>query len=344
VTSQRLTTRVLAIDPISPSARVLDEAAEILLRGGLVAFATETVYGLGAVASDVDAVERIFSAKGRPGQNPLIVHVADPVQARQCATEWPPQAELLARRFWPGPLTLVLSRAPAIPDLVTAGRQTVGVRVPASKVALGLIERSGKPLAAPSANRSNRISPTRAEHVMESLGGHIDLILDSGPTRIGLESTVLDLTTAPPRILRPGPISKRELEEVLGGEAVAELSALVSPDPPSSPGQLPVHYAPRTSSFRVDSLEELTRVACLDDKVLLVIGKHQGAIAVPAAHRFALETPDEADRSLYHVMHQCDALGVASIVVVMPRDEPEWQAVRDRLTRATRPLAEFEEP
>ncbi len=197
---------------------MLDAAVQTWLRGGLVAFATETVYGLGGIATDVESVARIFEAKGRPAINPLIVHVASIAQARDCVTEWPVAAESLARRFWPGPLTLVLNRADIIPDLVTAGKDTVAVRVPAGKVALALLERLGLPISAPSANRSNRLSPTRAEHVLADLDGRIDLIIDSGPTAIGLESTVLDLTTTPPRLLRPGPITSRELEAVLGIE------------------------------------------------------------------------------------------------------------------------------
>ena len=188
-------------------------------RGGLVAFATETVYGLGAIATLPEAVSRIFAAKERPAINPVIVHVAGVAQAGHCVAEWPATAQTLAERFWPGPLTLVLNRSAIIPDQVTAGNDTVGVRAPAGKVARGLIERTGQPIAAPSANRSNRISPTRAEHVLADLDGRIDLIIDSGPTALGLESTVLDLTTSTPRLLRPGPISIEELEAVLGRAA-----------------------------------------------------------------------------------------------------------------------------
>jgi len=338
----RLTTRVVVVDPDRPDPAALDAAAEVLLRGGLAAFATETVYGLGAIATFPEAVARIFAAKGRPAINPVIVHVAGIEQARDCVAEWTEAAECLARRFWPGPLTLVLNRAQIIPDVVTAGRNTVAVRAPAGKVALGLIERSGQPIAAPSANRSNRLSPTRAEHVLADLDGVIDLLIDSGPTSIGLESTVLDLTTARPRLLRPGPISKRELEEVLSEVQVVELIAGEPAARPSSPGQMPVHYAPRTPSFRVETEAELAGFVHREKIAVVCLGRRADRALPAAAARFALESPGAAARLLYDVLHQCDSLEVGSIVVVMPPDEPEWQAVRDRLLRATRPLAERE--
>ena len=249
-------TRLIAVDPDQPDPDVLDLAAEILRQGGLVAFATETVYGLGAIATDPAAVARIFAAKERPAINPVIVHVASIAQAKRCTSDWTATAETLARLFWPGPLTMVVDRSAIIPDAITAGHNTVGVRAPATNVARGLIERTGQPLAAPSANLANRISPTRAEHVLADLDGRIDLIIDSGPTSLGLESTVLDLTTQPPCVLRPGPISSQELEAALG-QSVVEDRATISHDRLSSPGQLPIHYAPATRSFRVDSAVEL---------------------------------------------------------------------------------------
>ncbi|MFI5458089.1 MAG: L-threonylcarbamoyladenylate synthase [Isosphaerales bacterium] len=340
--SHRLTTRVLVVDPGEPDPAVLDRAARVLLRGGLVAFATETVYGLGAIATLPAAVARIFAAKGRPAINPVIVHVAGIAQARDCVAEWTDEAECLARRFWPGPLTLVLKRAESIPDVVTAGRDTVAVRAPAGKVALGLIERSGKPIAAPSANRSNRLSPTRAKHVLADLAGAIDLLIDSGPTEVGLESTVLDLTTARPRLLRPGPISIKDLESALFGRRVVEPIADEPAGRPSSPGQMPVHYAPRTPSFRVERGEDLGGVVHRGNTAVVSFGE-QADRALPAAvARFTLESPAEASRRLYDVLHHCDSLGLDSIVVVMPPADPEWQAVRDRLVRATRPLKERE--
>jgi L-threonylcarbamoyladenylate synthase len=333
-------TRVWTVDPEEPDPAALAEAARVLREGGLVAFATETVYGLGAVATEERAVARIFAAKGRPASNPVIVHVAGIGQARTCVVAWPEAAEELARRFWPGPLTLVLNRCGRIPDIVSAGQPTVAVRAPAGRVARGLIERAGQPIAAPSANRANRLSPTRCEHVLTDLDGRIDLVLDSGPTAVGLESTVLDLTRQPPRLLRPGPISSRELESVLPGRALVIPPAGESVERPSSPGRMPVHYAPRTPSFRVDSIEELARISDPAGMAVIAIGEGPaplGALLMPV---FPLETPAQASRHLYETLHHCDALGLRSILVVMPPDRPEWQAVRDRLLRATRPLAE----
>jgi L-threonylcarbamoyladenylate synthase len=330
--------RVLLVDPADPDPAALELAAQIMMSGGLVAFATETVYGLGAVVSQPKAIARIFAAKGRPAINPLIVHVTGITQARECARNWPERAERLASRFWPGPLTLVVSRTPRIPDLVTAGRETVALRAPAGLVARGLIERVGEPIAAPSANRSNRISPTKAEHVVADLGGQIDLVIDSGPTAVGLESTVLDLTGDAPRVLRPGPISVPDLEAALGGERVFEQAPGASVRVPASPGQMPVHYAPRTPAFHVSSIEEL---AGFDTRncAVIVIGEHRVLGQLAAPEQFVLETPEVASRALYDVLHQCDGLAKAAIVAVLPPDLPEWRAVRDRVMRACRPLS-----
>ena len=339
--SKNHATRVIVVDPDQPDPTALDTAAKILRQGGLVAFATETVYGLGANAIDPQAVSRIFAAKGRPAINPVIVHVAGVAQAGDCVNQWPAKAQRLAERFWPGPLTLVLKRSGIIPDPVTAGHDTVGVRAPAGQVARGLIARTGQPIAAPSANRANRLSPTRAEHVLADLDGRIDLIINSGPTAIGLESTVLDLTTPAPRLLRPGPVSIAELEATLG-ESVVEPVATSSSSRLSSPGLMPVHYAPSTKAFRVDSTEELGRMGYCENMALVVIGDHDTLSFSGVGACFALQTPDEASRHLYDVLHRCESLGVGSIIVLMPPDETAWKAVRDRLVRATRPLDEVE--
>jgi L-threonylcarbamoyladenylate synthase len=225
-------------------------AAETLRRGGLVAFATETVYGLGANALDDLAVARVFEAKGRPHFDPLIVHLAAADHIFRVASEVPPLAERLADAFWPGPLTLVLPKQPGIPDLVTSGLSSVGVRVPGHELACELIRRAGCPVAAPSANLFGRVSPTTAEHVAEQLGERIDLILDGGPCRVGIESTVIDLTGPQPALLRPGGVTREELEPVAGriclptagtGPGSAEPGR-----PTPAPGMLPQHYAPRT--------------------------------------------------------------------------------------------------
>jgi L-threonylcarbamoyladenylate synthase len=331
-------TRVLIVDPEAPGDSALDEAARVLTGGGLVAFATETVYGLGAVATDAVAVARIFAAKGRPSVNPLIVHVADIGQAKECVAEWPPDADRLAERFWPGPLTFVLRRSDPIPDIVTAGHPTVGVRCPSGKVARALIARCGPPIAAPSANRSNRLSPTRAEHVLADLDGRIDLILDSGPTGVGLESTVIDLTSDPPRLLRPGPIAAEELEAALSGRSLARSDPGAAAAQPSSPGQMPVHYSPRTPTFRVDSPQELGRGPDLEGIAILSFGPESPPALTPHGPEVRLESPERAARLLYEVLHGFDAIRPRAIVVVMPPDEPEWLAIRDRLLRATRTM------
>lgn len=332
--------RVIVVDPARPDPAALDLAAGILKNGGLVAFATETVYGLGGIATQPAAVARIFAVKGRPAINPVIVHVSGIREARECASAWPDDAQRLAARFWPGPLTLVLHRTAIIPDLVTAGKDTVALRAPAGAVARGLIERVGLPVAAPSANRSNRISPTRAEHVLADLDGELDLLIDSGPTTLGLESTVLDLTGPLPRLLRPGPISKLELEQALGGHPVLEQTAAETEASPASPGQMPVHYAPRTPAFYVRSRQELARFTLPEDTALILIGAQARAIKRTVADQFVLESPESAARALYDVLHRCDALAKKAIVVVLPPEKPEWHAVRDRLLRACRPLAE----
>ncbi len=336
-------TRVLQVDPLQPSANALADATEVLLRGGLVAFATETVYGLGALATDPAAVDRIYQVKGRPSFNPLIVHVGGKVQARRCTAAWPDVADLLAGSFWPGPLTLVLERSDLIPDVVTAGRDTVGLRVPLPAVARGLIELVGQPLAAPSANRANRLSPTRAEHVLSDLDGRIDLILDSGPTSLGLESTVLDLTRSPFRILRPGPIGPEEIARCLGGlsQLASSREELAAPgdETPASPGMLAVHYAPRTPAVRIDTAEDLATYSWPEQAALLVLGPTPLPHLPATIHIVVLAEPGTAARKLYSILHELDARTLDEIVIVMPPDQPEWRTIRDRLNRATRPAS-----
>jgi L-threonylcarbamoyladenylate synthase len=327
-------TRTISIDPDDPDPVRLEEAAVVLRRGGLVAFATETVYGLGAVATDPEAVARIYEAKGRPAINPLIVHADGIARARACVAAWPREAEELAARFWPGPLTLVLPRAPIIPDAVTAGRDTVGIRIPRPTVARALIERAGRPIAAPSANRSTGVSPTLARHVAKDLSGRIDLILDSGPTTVGLESTVLDLTTRPPRVLRPGMVGLAQLRDVIGDAVVGPEAGSPTTEPRSSPGQMAIHYAPRTPAIRVPApwIDWFDRPGT---KALLIIGPHVlRGIPPRVIHRIDLVTPEDAARRLYAALHECDESDADLIVIVPPLNLPEWQAIRDRLRRA----------
>ncbi|MBI1915167.1 MAG: threonylcarbamoyl-AMP synthase [Planctomycetes bacterium] len=331
-------TEVLIVDPQSPETIPIARAAEVLRRGGLVAFPTETVYGLGANALDAAAVRRIFEAKGRPANNPIIVHVAEVEQARQLVAVWPLVGERLAVRFWPGPLTLVLPRRDMVPDIVTAGGPTVAVRMPAHPVSLALIRAAGLPIAAPSANRSTQLSPTRAEHVLHAMQGRIDLLLDGGPTSGGLESTVLDLTSAPPRLLRLGLITRSEIEAIIGPIVVSSAPPTGEASLPS-PGMLPRHYAPRTplecaadGSARVKELREaglrVGRLALSDG----------GEIELPGVTTVRMPAePSAYAAQFYATLHVLDAAGLDRIVVDLPPDHEEWLAIRDRLRRASTP-------
>jgi L-threonylcarbamoyladenylate synthase len=330
-------TDVFRIQPPAADRDAIRRAANVLRRGGLIAFPTETVYGLGANALDRDAVARIFAAKGRPPNNPIIVHVANVEHARELAGEWPPSAERLAERFWPGPLTLVLRKDVSVPDIVTAGAATVGVRVPAHPIALALVETAGLPIAAPSANRSNEISPTTAEHVQKSLGEAADIILDGGPTPGGLESTVLDMTVSPRRLLRPGLVAPAEIEAVIGPIQRGPISSLEVTRPLSSPGQLLRHYAPRAP------MECVANGGRSRVEQLVAGGGRVGWLALgndawPIPGVTTIEMPANASdyaAQLYAALHMLDDLGVERIVVDLPPDDEKWLAVRDRLRRGS---------
>ena len=244
--------QIIDVDAFEPDLDALRPAARALVDGRLVAFPTETVYGLGANALDEHAVRRIFEIKQRPPTSPLIVHLADRASVGEVATEWPPPADRLAEAFWPGPLTLIVPKTASIPDVVTAGLGTVGVRVPAHAVARALIRLANRPVAAPSANRHTGISPTRAEHVVDDLGADVDIVVDGGPTPVGIESTVLSLTGDVPTILRPGMISREELLEVVDDVRWGEDVQPGSAHP--SPGMAERHYAPETPIVLVDDL------------------------------------------------------------------------------------------
>ncbi len=327
-------TEVVAVDARAPQPERIARAAAVLRGGGLVAFPTETVYGLGALALDAAAVGRIFAAKGRPAGNPLIVHIADISEIDRVAAAWPDAAERLARRFWPGPLTLVVPRGAAVPDATTAGGPTVAVRVPAHPVALALLRAVGAPLAAPSANRSSELSPTRAEHVLRGLDGRIDLVLDAGPTPGGVESTVVDVTTSPPRLLRPGLIGPAELEAVVG--PLARPTAVRAEGALPSPGMLPRHYAPRTPlECTADSrgrVEEWLRAGARVGWLRLSSTPEEAAPGLIV--RTMPADPAGCAALLYAVLHALDDAGVDRIVVDQPPDGDEWLAVRDRLRRA----------
>lgn len=323
-------------------AKPVNEAVRILRAGGLVAFPTETVYGLGADATRADAVRKIFAAKGRPSTNPLIVHVADRDIARRYATVWPEPAELLARAFWPGALTIILPKHPSIVDEATAGRNTVALRVPDHPLTLELLRAFDGPLAGPSANRSMRVSPTSAEHVRQELGDAVDLILDGGPCRVGIESTVVDLTRPQAAILRPGGVGNEQIERVIG--PVEWRHATISPSVVSdSPGRHEIHYAPQTPAFWFDAgdAENLRKfLQKRDPQTVVVVSISRAAESWPI-ERIAM--PPEAAayaRQLYASLRQADDSGVKTILIEMPPDESAWQAIRDRLLRASRPLAQ----
>ena len=308
----------------------LGQAAELLGQGQLVALPTETVYGLAADARSPEAVARIFEAKCRPAGNPLIVHVDSVEMARGCVVAWPSAATQLADAFWPGPLSLVLPRADSIPDIVTAGGATVAVRCPAHPVMLAVLAQCGFPLAAPSANRSSRVSPTRAEHVVDQLGGRIPLVLDGGACDIGIESAVLDLTGDTPTLLRPGTISLGQLQTVLGPVATAKPPAAA--EPLKSPGQLPRHYSPRAKLVVCGDLAAALGQA---DEATHVIARTAAPAAWPSErwHRLPDSVGDFA-KAFYDTLHRCDQLGAETILVQSLPDTDEWAALRDRLNRA----------
>ncbi len=313
------------------SSSGVDQAAAVLRAGGLVAFPTETVYGLGADARNVEAVTRVFAVKGRPADHPLIVHLADAAQLTGWARDIPETAWRLAEAFWPGPLTLVLPRLAGVPDVVTGGLDTVALRVPGHPVALALLAAFGDGIAGPSANRHGRVSPTSAGDVREELGADVDMVLDGGRCEIGIESTIVDLSTTKPRLLRPGAITGRALNRVLRSP-LAKANAAVR-----CPGNMPSHYAPRAHVI----------LASPDDVGQRIDEWHRGGqrVGVLASRRPAGLAEDvtwlrftgnmrEQARELYHRLRQADHLGLQVLVAVMPRDVGLGHALRDRLRRA----------
>ena len=321
-------------------AAAVRRVAEALREGEVVALPTETVYGLAANALDATAVEKIFRIKGRPAHNPIIVHVTGLEMARRCVSEWPAAAERLAASFWPGPLTLVLPRAQEIPDIVTAGGATVGVRWPGHPFIQAVIRECGFPLAAPSANPSNQISPTNAQHVRKSLGGKIRLIVDGGQSQVGIESTVLDLTAMPPRVLRPGMIHEESLRAALGETRSAECGVRNEDGVLRSPGMLEKHYSPKARLVILpwtDDADLRRQMAARNMKpetshiiahTVIPLGGGFGGVSV---------IPHDAEafaRAIYAELHHCDEAAAEWIVVeALPRT-PEWRAVADRLRRA----------
>jgi len=289
----------------------IGRAAALIRAGELVAFPTETVYGLGANALDPSAIEKIYEAKGRPPSSPLIVHVSSIEMAKELVREWPERAEKLARIFWPGPLTLVLPKRPHVPDRLTAGLDTVGIRMPAHPMAQALIRESGVPIAAPSANMFGELSPTTAQHVRESLGSHVATILDGGPTTVGIESTVLSLAGPNAVLLRPGMVTQQQIEAVLGPLQPLEQA---QDGPHSSPGLHRRHYSPKTPLVLVEpgKLPSTGRGICLQ---------------MPA-------DPRAYAAVLYERLHEADVQGWHWIAIEQPPRTEDWAAIRDRLERA----------
>ncbi|MGH8972662.1 MAG: L-threonylcarbamoyladenylate synthase [Acidimicrobiia bacterium] len=310
----------------------ISAAVDVLRRGGLVAFPTETVYGLGADAANPEAVERIFVAKGRPRSHPVIVHLAEPAAAKEWAAEVPDFAAALADAFWPGPLTLVLPRSDLVPDAVTGGLGTVGLRVPAQRLALELLSAFGGGVAAPSANRFGRVSPTRAEHVRADLGPAVDLILDGGPCPVGVESTIVDCSGIEPRLLRPGGVPVESLTAVLG------YTIGMTADPAvRAPGMLTTHYAP---SARVEVLDPDAVSARAEE--LVAMGVRVGILApgrmtgLPAGIEALPPTGGAVAyaKCLYQRLREADRRGVEVLLAVPPPETGMGTAVADRLRRA----------
>jgi L-threonylcarbamoyladenylate synthase len=355
VERRRPVTEVVRVDPAMPSQTDIARAADCLRRGGLVAFPTETVYGLGVHAMDPAAVRRLFDAKGRPANDPLIVHVSSFAQVAPLVAELPHDAERLASRFWPGALTLILRRAPSVPHAVTASLETVAVRVPAHPVAHALLLAASVPIAAPSANLFSRPSPTLAAHVLDDLDGRIDMILDGGPTSVGVESTVLDVTVDPPVVLRPGAISIEMLRTVVpAAEFAAGFTPASDHEAMSSPGLLSKHYAPRApltiyqgASVAVGLALRKAAIsaAARGQRVGVLVSTEDAGllsdldiVGGPPVVLGTLASEDNAEATaarLYATLRELDA---ARVDVILARDIVNahglWRAVRDRLHRA----------
>ncbi len=347
-------TRVITVEPNRPDPAAIEEGAKALRDGKLVAFPTETVYGLGANALDPKAVSGIFEAKERPATDPLIVHIAHIEQLNLCAAHVPRAARQLGLAFWAGPLTMILPKKPAIPDLVTAGLGSVAVRVPAHRVARALMDLSGVPVAAPSANRFSRPSPTTAAHVLEDLNGRIDLIIDGGPTEIGVESTIVDFTVEPPVLRRPGGLTLEQIRSVVPGvQSVAGRAAVDQPQ--LAPGQLVRHYAPRATLtlYEGESQPLLERLGA-DIRAAAARGARVGLLApeedvlalapviapLAAAGRVEVRPygsrrePARAARELFGALRDLDSTGVTVIFATSIGSAGLGLAVRDRLFRA----------
>ncbi len=335
-----MTTEILPAHTPELFRAAVKRAADQLRAGEVVALPTETVYGLAANALAAQAVAKIFQIKGRPAANPIIVHVASVEMAERCVKQFPELADKLSKSFWPGPLTMVLPRAKIIPDNVTAGGATVGIRWPSHPLIQAVIRECDFPLAAPSANLSNRVSPTNAEHVRAQLGGKIPLIVDGGQSQVGIESTVLDLTVSPPRILRPGMIHAGSLAAVCGG-VQSPKSKVENPETAlRSPGLLEKHYSPKAKLLILnwrDDADLKFQISNFKFQIqnCFVIAHTQ----IPSGENFADVSvmPHDAEafaRAIYAELHRCDAAGARLILVEAPPETPAWSGIADRLRRA----------
>lgn len=305
---------------LAASDEAAKEAAKVLSEGGIAVLPTETVYGLACDATNPAAIAKVYAAKGRPGTNPLIVHVDSIEMARKCVSEWPPQAQVLSERFWPGPLTLVLPKSALIPLEATAGLDTVAVRMPANRWFREIIRLLGRPAAAPSANPYMGLSPTRVQHLDPELLQLVDLVLDDGPCSLGLESTVVDLSGEEPALLRPGGLSRAEIENALG----RPLSLGSKAGPARSPGLHRRHYSPKA---RLELVERLA-----PGRPGLCFGQAVGDLQIHMPR-----DPEAYGAALYDALHRLDQMGVTLIEVEKPSESPEWEAVWDRLRRAVAP-------
>lgn len=336
-------TKILKINPHSPEPSKIKEAAEVIKNGGTVAFPTETVYGLGADALNPAAVKKIFRAKGRPSDNPLIVHIADIDDLKLIAKRPPESALALINKFWPGPLTIILKRKKVVPDIVTGGLDTVAVRMPDNRIALSLIRKSGAPLVAPSANLSGRPSPTGARDVAADLSGKIDMIIDGGKTRIGIESTVMDMTTRPPVLLRPGGLPVEEIEKVAGPvRRLSEEPAVLRSEPVRSPGMKYRHYAPKARMTIVEGsteeaqgrIKKLAEGGLRKGKRVGVLAFHRGFSIEGCINKYAGSRPETVARKLFDVLRAFDKDGVDIIVSEGYGGKGLKLGISDRLRRA----------
>ncbi len=325
--------RILEREPFHARAdEAIHDAAEIIKKGGVVAFPTETVYGLGADALNPMAVARIFEIKNRPFFDPLIVHIADLNEMSRLAADIPPNGERLVKRCWPGPLTIVVFKKEEVPDLVTAGLPTVAIRMPKHPMALRLIKEAGCPIAAPSANLFGYVSPTTADHVREQLGNRVDLILDGGPCEIGVESTILSFSEEKPRLLRPGGLTLEEIESVIGKVEMGS----VQEEQPSSPGRLPKHYAPRTP-IMID--EWKNDIEAYRDKKIGLLAFQEASVSFPFRHVEVLSPAGdlrEAAANLFAAIRRLDALTLDLILAESVPETGLGRAIMDRLRRASR--------